>query len=57
MIKIELNQNELQALAGLIDLGVKSAGLSAVKTAASLLEKLEQAVAEANKVPEPQETE
>ncbi len=56
MIKIELNQQELQALAGLIDLGVKSAGLSAVKTAASLLEKLEQAVAEANAKPE-QETE
>jgi hypothetical protein len=56
MIKIELTQNELTALAGLLDLGVKSAGLSAVKTAASLLEKLEAAVAEANAKPE-QETE
>ena len=57
MINLSLNQQELQALAGLLDLGVKSAGLSAVKTAASLLEKLEAAVAEANKTPEPQETE
>ena len=57
MITISFNQQELQALAGLLDLGVKSAGLSAVKTAASLLEKLEAAVAEANKTPEPQETE
>jgi hypothetical protein len=55
MITLKLDQNELQALAGLLDLGVKSAGLSAVKTAASLLEKLEAAVAEANAKPEPQE--
>lgn len=48
MIKIELNQTELQALAGLLDAGVKAVGLAGVKTAASLLEKLEAAVAEAN---------
>lgn len=52
MIKIELTNDEIQALAGLLDLGVKSAGLSAVKQAASLLVKLEAAVAEANPQPE-----
>jgi hypothetical protein len=57
MIKIELTQEELTAMAGLLDLGVKSAGLSAVKTAASLLEKLEAAVAEANAPKPEQETE
>lgn len=49
MIKIELTQDELNALVGLLDAGVKSVGLSAVKTAASLLLKLEVAVAEENK--------
>jgi ElaB/YqjD/DUF883 family membrane-anchored ribosome-binding protein len=56
MITLKLDQNELQALAALMDAGLKSLGLSAAKTAASLLEKLEQAVAEANAKPE-QETE
>ncbi len=56
MIKIKLSQSELQALAALMDAGLKSLGLSAAKTAASLLEKLEAAVAEANAKPE-QETE
>ena len=57
MITITLDQNELQALAGLLDAGVKASGLASVKTAASLLVKLEAAVAEANKPAEPQETE
>jgi hypothetical protein len=57
MIKIELTQDELSALAGLIDAGVKTLGLASVKQAASLLAKLEQAVAEANKQPTSQETE
>ncbi len=56
MITIELTNEELQSLAGLIDAGVKTLGLASVKQAASLLTKLEQAVAEANK-PAPQETE
>jgi hypothetical protein len=57
MIKLELAEAELQSLAGLIDAGVKTLGLASVKQAASLLAKLEQAVAEANAKPEPQETE
>jgi hypothetical protein len=56
MITLTLDQNELQALAGLLDAGVKATGLQSVKLAASLLVKLEAAVAEANKT-EPQETE
>jgi hypothetical protein len=54
MIKIELTQDELTALAGLMDAGVKSAGLQGVKAAASILAKLEDAVKAAN---EPKETE
>lgn len=56
-VTLTLDQNELQALAGLLDAGVKATGLQAVKTAASLLTKLEAAVAAANAKPEPQETE
>jgi hypothetical protein len=56
MIKIELTQDELTALAGLMDAGVKTTGLQGVKAAASILAKLETAVAGANAKPE-QETE
>mgnify|MGYP007090090089 CR=1 FL=1 len=49
MITLTLTEQELQALAGLLDAGVKATGLAGVKTAASLLTKLEEAVAEANK--------
>ena len=45
-VKLELTQEETQALAGLLDAGVKSVGLRAVKDAASLLEKLEAATQE-----------
>lgn len=48
MITIELTEAELQSLAGLIDAGVKTLGLASVKQAASLLTKLEAAVAEVN---------
>lgn len=48
MIKIELTSEELQSLVGLVDSGVKTLGLAAVKSAAALLVKLEAAVAEAN---------
>jgi hypothetical protein len=50
MIKLELTEQETQALAGLLDAGVKAIGLRAVKDAATLLEKLEAAT-------QPQETE
>lgn len=43
MITIQLTEQELQALAGLLDAAVKSLGLRAVRDATSLLEKLEQA--------------
>lgn len=46
MIKLELTQEETQALAGLLDAGVKAVGLRAVKDAATLLEKLEAATQE-----------
>ena len=43
MHTLELTNQEIQALAGLLDAGVKAIGLRAVKDAASLLEKLEAA--------------
>jgi hypothetical protein len=43
MHKIELTQQELQALSGLLDAGVRAVGLRAVKDAASILAKLEKA--------------
>ena len=43
MITLTLTDNELQALAGLMDAGVKALGLRAVKDAATLLAKLEEA--------------
>lgn len=47
-VTITFDQNELTALAGLLDLGVKASGLQGVKQAAAILTKLEAAVAEAN---------
>ena len=55
-VTITLNNEELQALAGLLDAGVKATGLQGVKQAASILTKLEAAVAQAN-ASEPKETE
>jgi hypothetical protein len=51
-VTITLDQNELNALSALLDAGVKSLGIGAVKPAAMLLVKLEAAVAEANKPPQ-----
>jgi len=48
-MQLELTETELQALAGLLDAGVKAVGLRGVKDAAVLLEKIEQA---ANQQPE-----
>ena len=47
-VTITLTNDELQALAGLLDAGVKAIGLTSVKSAAALLVKLEAAVSEAN---------
>lgn len=55
MIHFSLTEQELQALAGVLDLGVKAGGLATVKTAASVLAKLEAAVEEARKAQEPTE--
>jgi hypothetical protein len=55
-VTLTLNNEELQAMVGLIDAGIKATGLSSVKSAAALLVKLEAAVAEANAA-EPKETE
>lgn len=49
-VTLTLNNEELQAMVGLIDAGIKATGLSSVKSAAALLVKLEAAVAEANAV-------
>jgi hypothetical protein len=54
MITVTLTQEELTALAGLMDAGVKATGLQSIKAAASILTKLEDAVKAAN---EPKETE
>lgn len=43
MIQLELTETELQALAGLLDAGVRATGLRAVKDASTLIEKLETA--------------
>jgi len=43
MHTLELTEQEIQSLAGLLDAGVKALGLRAVKDAATLLEKLEAA--------------
>ena len=43
MTTLTLTDHELQALAGLMDAGVKALGLRAVKDAATLLAKLEAA--------------
>lgn len=42
-VTITLTENELQALAGLLDAGVKATGLTSVKGAAAVLAKLETA--------------
>lgn len=47
-VTITLSQDELTALAGLLDAGIKATGLQGVKQAAAILTKLEAAVAEAN---------
>lgn len=49
MIKLELTQDELQSLVGLLNAGVQATGLRGVKEAAVLLDKIEKAVEVANK--------
>lgn len=47
MITLHLTEQDFQALAGLIDAGIRATGMGAVKDAARLLAKMEEAVAEA----------
>ena len=50
MVKLEFTEAEFQALAGLIDAGVRATGLRSVKEAAVILNKLEAA---ASGLPQP----
>lgn len=43
MIRIELTQAELTALAGLIDAGIRATGIRGVKDAAAIVAKMEAA--------------
>ena len=53
MVTIELNEQQLQVLVGLLDAGVRSTGLQSVPNAAALLNIIEQAVQKAKQeVPE-----
>jgi hypothetical protein len=47
MITLKLTEQELGALSGLMDLGVKAGGLQVATTAAHLLQKMEAALKEA----------
>lgn len=51
MIKIEATEEEIQALAGLIDAGVRGVGLRGAKDAAAWAEKLNEAVKAAKDAP------
>lgn len=56
MHTLTLTSAELQALAGLLDAGVKAVGLRAVKDAAPLLDKLEAAAQTSTETPEEDQT-
>lgn len=56
-ITLELTEAEFQALAGLIDAGVRASGLRSVKEAAVILEKLEKASAGPQPAPEEEKEE
>lgn len=49
MIKLELSEQELQALVGLMNAGVQATGLRSVKDAAVLIDKIEKAAEAAGK--------
>ena len=48
-VEISFTQSELQALGALLDAAVKATGMQGAKAAVPLFEKLEAAVADANK--------
>ena len=49
MINVTFDQNELNALGQLLDVAVKATGIQGAKAALAIMDKLEAAVAEANK--------
>jgi predicted DNA-binding transcriptional regulator YafY len=49
MLTVTFTQDELTAIAALLDAAVKSTGIQGAKAALPIIAKLEQAVAEANK--------
>ena len=51
MIELKLSEQQLQALVGLIDAGIKATGIAGVKAGAELLGLIEQAVTEARARP------
>lgn len=53
MLVVTFTQEDLNAIAALLDAAVKATGIQGAKAAMPLVAKLEQAVAEANK-PQPQ---
>jgi hypothetical protein len=57
MITITFDQTELNALAALLDTAVKATGIQGARAALPIIDKLEKAVAEANKPKPEQETE
>jgi hypothetical protein len=52
MISISFDQNELNALASLLDVAVKASGIQGARAALPIIDKLEKAVAQAN-APQP----
>lgn len=44
--RVELTEQEMKALSGLLDAGVRAVGIRAVKGAAALLDKIETAISE-----------
>ena len=53
MISINFDQNELNALASLLDVAVKASGIQGARAALPIIDKLERAVAQAN-APQPE---
>lgn len=49
MISVTFTQEELQAIAALFDAAIKATGIQGAKIAMPIIEKLEAAVADANK--------
>jgi predicted DNA-binding transcriptional regulator YafY len=56
MLNVTFTQDELNALAALLDTAVKATGIQGARAALPLIDKLEKAVAAAN-APQPQEQE